>query len=189
MSLAFISVGNLNRRCVVLACLWLAPFTQAEAPPVTVVGAYSNVVVTDEHAQGYAIQLWRQGDLYFGFFQRAAGLAGDTPSGLLEDLRVDPQDHTIAFKAKLSVGSESMNGETWVPSRDLYQFSGTLFLDQISGSLVHLNGNHPESRGTAEEIKLYRSKKEEADLMLQTTSYQEWTESARKILRARGPKW
>src|SRR2546430_16462606 len=86
----------------------------ADVSSVTVVGAYSNMVITDVHAQGYSVELWQQGDRYVGFLLTAAGLAADTPTGILEDLRFDPTTRALTFKAKLSTGRSTVDGEHWV---------------------------------------------------------------------------
>jgi hypothetical protein len=161
----------------------------AHASSVTVVGAYSNIVSSGEHAQGTMVQLWRDGDLYFGFFVRAAGLAGDSPIGLLEDLRFDPGRKTLSFKARLSVGLATVDGETWLPTRDIFQFDGSLFSDQITGEIVHADALSPDRPATHESVKLYRVKKEEEAFVANASTYNEWTEWARRLLQARGPKW
>jgi hypothetical protein len=161
---------------------------KADAPSVSVVGAYSNRVITDQQARGYGIQLWQEGTHYFGFFLSAAGLADDIPLGILENLRYDPAAKTLSFKARMSVGTATMDGDNWVPTRDIYQFDGTLYPDQISGSLIHINALQPDRPAKHEEVKLYRSRTEEAALPV-FKSYAQWSELARKLLAARGPKW
>ena len=53
------------------------------------VGAFSNMRYTDEHADGYTLMLWRAGDCLFGLFESSQGLAGDTPVGELQGVRVE----------------------------------------------------------------------------------------------------
>ncbi len=55
---------------------------------IAIVGEFSNMRYTEEHAYGYTVQLWRQGDALFGFFLASYGLAGDTPAGMLEQLQI-----------------------------------------------------------------------------------------------------
>ena len=55
----------------------------------------------------------------------------------------------------------SSDGEHWFPSRDLFQFEGTLYPDQITGTLIHADALTPDRAGQAEEVKLYRAKDEE----------------------------
>src|SRR5262245_39310927 len=136
MSKAFTSAGKLAG--LLLLCLASA---QAE---VQVVGAYSNRVVTDVRSQGYGIQLWQEGTQYFGFFLSSSGMAEDIPLGVLEELRVDPTARTISFKAKMTIGRSTSDGETWVPTRDLYIFTGTIYPDQISGNLIHTDTLQPD---------------------------------------------
>jgi hypothetical protein len=51
------------------------------------VGEFSNVRYTAEHAYGYAVQLWRDGDRLIGLLMVSEGLQGDTPTGMLENVR------------------------------------------------------------------------------------------------------
>ena len=81
-----------------------------------------------------------------------------------------------------------MDGEHWVPSRDLFQFEGTLYPDQITGSLIHADALTPDRVGQAEEVKLYRTKDEET-AMPRPATYAQWEEMARHVMEARGPKW
>ena len=173
---------------VFLSAISLALLAASAYADVTVVGAYSNRVVTDVRAQGYDIQLWKDGDQYFGFFLSAGGLADNIPLGTLDNLRVDPTAKTISFQTKMSVGRSSLDGETWEPTRDMYQFSGTLFPDQISGDLVHVDELLPDTPATHEDVKLYRNREEEQSLPT-FTSYQQWLELSRKLMATRGPKW
>src|SRR4051812_42655477 len=113
-----------HRGWLLLAALIIAPAVRADEP-VAVVGVYSNHIVADKQAQGYFVQLWHEADQYFGFFFSSMGLNEDMPMGILENVRFDPSSRTLSFKSKLSVGSTTMNGETWTPTRDVYQFDGT----------------------------------------------------------------
>ncbi len=154
------------------------------------VGAYSNILYAQDQAQGYSVRLWRDNDLYYGLLYRASGLATDMPVGLLESVRVTPDTKTLTFKARLSVGVVTVSGEDWVPSRDVFQFQGTLFPNQITGNMIHADMMNPSRPGKHEELTLYRSAKEEADFMLEAPDgYNEWNRWAEKILQAHGPKW
>jgi hypothetical protein len=155
---------------------------------VSVVGAYSNRIVADKNAQGYGIELWNDGDRYFGFFLNSAGMNEDMPLGVMEDLRYDPATHVLVFKAKLSVGRTTVDGESWVPTRDVYHFEGTLFPDQISGDLIHIDAMQTDRPATHEAVKLYRAREEEASLP-KFKSFEQWSELARKLMAARGPQW
>jgi hypothetical protein len=56
--------------------------------PIVTIGAFTNMRYDGEHAHGYTAELWRERDRIFGFFLSSPGLAGDTPTGLL-DVRFD----------------------------------------------------------------------------------------------------
>ncbi len=71
---------------------------------VTFVGSFSNMRYTEEHQYGDEIDLWRSGNQIFGHFLHSAGLAGDTPTGLIEDVKYDPKNGNLSFKAKLTMG-------------------------------------------------------------------------------------
>jgi hypothetical protein len=188
MSRATISVVSLPlKTACLLSVLALAPLGVAFAE-AEVVGAYSNRVVTDVRAQGYGVQLWRDGERYFGFFLNSAGMAEDIPLGVLEELHFDPAARTLSFKARLSVSKTTSDGENWVPTRDLYRFDGTLFPDQISGELSHSDPAQPDKPGSSETVKLYRAREEEAALP-KFRNYQQWADLAKKLIATRGPQW
>ncbi len=174
-----------KRFLITVFCLGLtAPAWAA----VEVVGTYSNRIVADKQARGYGIQLWREGSTYFGFLFSTNGLAEEMPMGVLEDVRFDPNDHSLSFKARLSVDRATLNGETWVPTRDVFQFQGTLFPDQITGHLIHADALQPDRAPIPEDVKLYRAHEEEQAMPTPST-YEAWSRLAQKLLAANGPKW
>jgi hypothetical protein len=146
------------------------------------------MVFTGEHADGYGVELWDADGQLAGLLYRAAGLAQDIPVGQLEDIRYNPKDRTLSFKARLSIGVATVNGDSWEPTRDIYQFQGTLFPDQLTGELMHGDRLHSDRPLTSESVKLYRDEKLEKQTP-QPKSYSEWAEGLRIKLQARGPKW
>jgi hypothetical protein len=85
------TVSRLARFVVLF--LAFCPFTMgAEDGSSSFVGEFSNVRHTAEHAYGYSVMLWNDGDQLFGLFSAANGLAGDTPVGLLENVQLDSGD-------------------------------------------------------------------------------------------------
>jgi hypothetical protein len=52
---------------------------------ISPIGEFSNERYTEEHAYGYAVELWRDGDSAISLFLVSEGLQGDTPAGLLEN--------------------------------------------------------------------------------------------------------
>jgi hypothetical protein len=167
-------------RGLLLSAFVLAAFA-AEAP-VRVVGEFSNVRYTHEHEYGYSVQLWRRGDELFGFLLSAAGLQGDTPMGVLEDVRFDPNTGKLQFRSKLTVGIIQRNGGN-EPSRDLFEFNGVLRGSIITGVLRH------KDNGIAAATELVKLRKVRQDSLFQPLDFAAWQKDAAKLLSRRGPKW
>ncbi len=85
-----------------------------------VVGTYSNIRYTQEHAYGYLVDLWRQGDRIVGIFSFTDGAQADFDTGTLDNVTYDPPTGALAF--------ESYAG--------MFQFSGTLMEKAVSGRLL-----------------------------------------------------
>ena len=148
----------------------------AQAPrPITFVGEFSNMRYTEEHAYGYTVQLWREGTAVFGLFLASEGLAGDTPTGLLDDLKYDPRSGQLSFKAKLTMGLDARNQ----PSHDLFEFDGKMSARAVSGVLKHA--------AAPERVNLRKVRTDPA--FDQPRTYDEWKRQTDDILRRRGPKW
>ena len=92
---------------------------------------------TEEHAYGYTVQLWREGASVFGLFLASEGLAGDTPTGLLDDLKYDPRSGKLSFKAKLTIGIDARRQ----PSHDLFEFDGARSAQAVSGVLKRVGAS------------------------------------------------
>lgn len=147
-----------------------------QAPrPIIFAGEFSNMRYTEEHAYGYSVQLWREGATVFGLFLASQGLAGDTPTGLLDDLKYDARSGKLSFKAKLTMGID----ERQQPTHDLFEFDGALSARAASGVLKH---------GAASERINLRKLQPDAALS-QPRTYDEWKRQTDEILRRRGPKW
>ena len=151
-------------------------------------GVFTNMRFTGEHQSGYSVELWQEKGRLFGFFLAAAGLAGDTPTGLLEDVVFDSRTGKLTFGARLSTGSTFNNNNEQVPTRDIYGFHGTLRGQKLTGVLEHTDALDPSATGTKTNISLTRSKKE-SESMVGAKSYDEWRKAADEILKLRGPKW
>ena len=161
---------------LLLAMLSLIAAAFAQAPrPITFVGEFSNMRYTEEHAYGYSVQLWREGAAVFGLFLASEGLAGDTPTGLLDGLKYDPRSGKLSFKAKLTMGVDARQQ----PSHDLFGFNGTLRARAVSGVLKH--------EAASERINLRKLQPDAA--LAQPPTYDEWKRQTGEILRRRGPKW
>jgi len=162
------------RAVVPVLSLIAAAFAQAPRP-ITFVGEFSNMRFTEEHAYGYSVQLWREGATVFGLFLASEGLAGDTPTGLLDDLKYDPRSGKLSFRAKLTMGIDARQQ----PTHDLYQFEGNLSARAVSGVLKH--------GAASERVTLGKLQPDAA--LAQPRSYDEWKRQTDEILRRRGPKW
>jgi len=157
---------------------------QSAAGPVTVVGEFANMRFTQEHAYGYSVQIWRQADTLFGLFMASEGLQGDTPTGLLDGIKFDPQTGALTFTTRLTIGVAYL-GDTPVPSRDLFEFRGMLQRLTLIGTLTRWDKLHPAAEPTIERVRL---QKQPSTLMIQPASYDAW-QRADGILGRRGPKW
>jgi hypothetical protein len=163
-------------RARVVAMLSLITVAFAQAPrPITFVGEFSNMRFTEEHAYGYSVQLWREGATMFGLFLASEGLAGDTPTGLLDDLKYDSRSGRLSFRAKLTMGVDARQQ----PSHDLFEFDGKLSARALSGVL--------KRAAASEHINLRKLHPDSA--LDQPRTYDEWKRQTDEILRRRGPKW
>lgn|SRR5690349_3011144 len=154
--------------------------------PVAAVGEFSNMRYTEEHAYGYSIQLWRAGETLFGLFLASEGLAGDTPTGLVENVRFDPATRKLSFQAKLTMGIRIDGDGASRPSQDLFEFDGRLNQNELAGTLKHSDRLQSPASAKTERVRLKR----QAQTTIETfQNYQEWKTRTAEILKLRGPKW
>lgn len=99
----------------------LTAFARDPDRPIRAIGDFSNMRYTEEHAYGYTVELWRDGDSAIGVFLVSAGLQGDTPVGMLENVRFDSRTGALSFTAKLTTGVAVLPGGRQEPSRDLFE--------------------------------------------------------------------
>ena len=156
--------------------------------PIVTIGAFSNMRYTSEHAYGYKVELWRERNRIFGFFLASQGLQGDTPTGLLENVKFNPRTGQLAFRARLTTSLFSNRRFHMVPSRDVFQFTGVLKGNRMIGTLEIANALTPTGAPRRKEVKLKRSQSE-SEVMIEAQSYDDWKRQAEKILQFRGPKW
>jgi hypothetical protein len=183
-----VEMKALNFRLFASLVLGFAMFTLpvSALDPVVFVGEFSHMRQTAEHAYGYSVQIWRQGDKLFGLFSDTSGLSGDTPTGILEDVEFDPQFGKVSFSAKLSVASIYTGNGKQQPTHDLFTFRGMLAGNLLSGVLEHTDKLHSNSQPTTSKVRLVRDRNPS---MIECHTYAEWKQSADQILRFRGPKW
>lgn len=155
------------------------------------IGTWSNVVVSeseDPHAAGFELQLWRHDNEILGYLSEFVGPLGDPPIGKLENIVFDESTGEISFFVRMSIGLiHSGSDENWVPSKDVYLFSGKMDANRISGNLEHKILNSEEQSSVIEELTLKGGK--QPDQFWKDKSYEEWEEFYKLILNSRGPKW
>src|SRR5258705_2595764 len=152
------------------------------------IGAFSNMRYDAEHAHGYTAELWREQNRIFGFLLSSQGLMGDTPTGLLEEVRYEPRTGKLTFRARLTTGLFSNRQFNMVASRDVLGFKGVLKGRHMIGTLEIANELTPKEVPRREKIDLALSEKE-SEVMIEAHSYIDWRGKAEEILKVRGPKW
>jgi hypothetical protein len=165
-------------------CLAIPPAT-----PIVYVGEFTNMRHTVEHSYGFEVTLWRAGDCLIGVLASAGGLSGDTPVGVIQDVKYDQASGRLSFAAKLTTGVTSQRGSTtWEPSRDFYTFDGRVSATALTGVVTHEQRNHPHIAPAKTDVTLSVSK---SDMIVARTasSYGQWQQEWKPILAARGPKW
>jgi len=135
---------------------------------------------TEEHAYGYAVQLWRTKGSLIGLFMASAGLAGDTPTGRIEDVHYDPATGRIRFEARISMGTDARDR----PTRDVFAFDGMLTGKGLIGEIAQ-----SVAEGSSPPLKTRVMLRPATHEIAGFTSVDAWREWADFILEIRGPKW
>jgi hypothetical protein len=173
---------------IAISALWLtagvgegAAATDGVAP----IGSYTAMHYSDEHCDGYAIDLWSTAETVQGLFHVCHGLEDSQAVGLIEQVSYDEKTGHLTFTARLTVGSDYVRGGKEVPSRDVFTFDGHLATTEVTGTLKHVDQVHVKSVATSERIRL---KKQREDLS-SYPSLADWRRKMDETLEARGPKW
>lgn len=156
--------------------------------PVKVLGTFMCVKSNGEHAYGYSVELWQQGARIFGLISAHDGLIGDPPTGLLENVRFEPRTKKFSFRAKLTLGMFFSEKYDNVPSRDVFEFEGTLTAARLAGTLSVTNELCADKCPEKKKINLPRSK-EWSSLLSPFKTYAEWKADADETLKRLGPEW
>jgi hypothetical protein len=159
--------------------------------PITVVGSFSNMRYTEEHAYGYAVELWRSADCLFGFFFSSSGLSGDTPTGLIENLKYEENAGAISFNARLTMGKVMIDASSFSfePAKDAYEFTGILKNNSLRGTVLHELKNFPAVQPRTPENVVLKLSQEDSNGMQYLPTFSQWELQAKEILKRRGPKW
>jgi hypothetical protein len=172
-------------RVFVSAGLALPAFAQQSGQAILPVGEFSNMRFSAEHANGYAVQLWRNGDSLIGLLLVSEGLQGDTPTGLLENVGFDSHSGKLTFTSRLTTGLMYVDGHQ-EPSRDLFMFTGILGSRTLTGTLKRTSLLVPSNSNMPERIQL---KVQPDAVLFSAGSYSDWKNQVDEILKRRGPKW
>ena len=165
-----------------LVVLFLFLTSAVNAGTVNFVGSYSNVESGDEgeHCSGYDIDLYEHEGSTIGNVSYSSGLCGDSPFGLLNEVKHEKKQGSLLFESKLSVG-EDAKGRT----KDILKFKGVLTQSSLSGvmSWFTYGSNKPYSE---EKVKVQKIEK---GWVVKSLDFEEWKKSQQELLKFRGPKW
>jgi hypothetical protein len=95
-------------------------------------------------------------------------------------------DSTLHYEVSWAKAGRAAPVGRQEPSRDLFEFSGTLKATVLTGTLKRSDLRQPSRPGSRERVQL---KIQPQAAMLPAGSYAEWTRKADEILKRRGPKW
>lgn len=159
--------------------------------PLTLVGVFDDMRYTEEHAQGYRLELWRAGDCLVGLWMAADGPIGDTPTGLIEQVQYEKSAGALAFQARLTMGEFVVGSRTITtePSKDLYQFAGTLRPTTLRGTVQHTIKNAAAVSASPSQKITLKFSREESKALNPRMTYAQWIREAQDTLKFRGPKW
>ena len=161
------------RRLLFSALLLVATASTAAPPSAQHLGFFSNERTLgsrdDPHAEGYALDLYQEGRQVFGKFCVSTGI--ETPCGVIDDVAVNSSTGALAFRAKLSTGTEFTrdSGPQGRPSRDLFEFVGTISSKAVRGLVTHRSGYEPTSEMQTEHVSLRRVRTDTAP-----ANYADW---------------
>ncbi len=154
---------------------------------VSAIGMFMDGKSDDDHALGYDVKLWKQGDKIYGLINAHLGLMNDPPAGILENVKFDKKTGKLSFAAKLSLDFTSGKKENErIPTHDLFEFNGILSKKSLAGKLKITNKTCTKNCVTTKTIKLPFSKLLKLD---KYKNYASWKKYANEILKTRGPNW
>lgn len=183
------------RHIVVVALLAIAVSSIAGQSQVAVLPSdqrisFSDVRTTggqDPHASGVEIELYKHAGAWAGFMSQWVGPVADPPVGKLDNLQVDESNGRMSFTAKLSLGVTIVKDtRSTAPTRDLFEFAGTIDANAISGTLSHKRADAPAGRTRQQPISLERQSRDSGTPAL---SYAGWLKIWNDVMKVRGPKW
>jgi hypothetical protein len=175
----------------VSACLlyvlttWSIGLAESSQPKIVPLGSFAKIQADGEHCSGYVVDLWRIDDTLLGTIEYCEGMAGDIPLGVIENQHFDASTGKISFTARLSVGMNYLKGGEETPSKDSWEFHGSIEGTMLAGALVQRNEVYPQRALKQVALMLTRQKKN----LRSFQSLADWTKWTTKVLQERGPKW
>jgi hypothetical protein len=173
---------------IAISALWLAAGVDegaAATDGVAPIGSYTAMRYSDEHCDGYAIDLWGNAETVQGLLHVCHGLADSQAVGLIEQVSYDEKTGHLAFTARLTVGSDYVRGGDQVPSRDVFTFDGHLATTEITGTLKHVDQVYAKRVATSEQIRL----KKQREKLSSYPTLADWRRKMDENLETTGPKW
>jgi hypothetical protein len=137
--------------------------------PVVVVGTFSNIRYTSEHANGEAVQVWRRGNRLVGLFMFTDGRQADFHTGILEHLRFNPTTGELSFDAYASQ----------------FHFDGRLEKTTVKGLLKRMQAE--TGRQIDENQVILKRDADFTHSMRAYSSEEEWNRYAAEEVRRLGP--
>ena len=153
------------------------------------VGTFSNMEFTEEHAYGSQLELWKCENEFIGLFMYSEGLAGDTPTGLLENVQYNPQAKGLTFDAKLTTGVRYRGPGKEEPTHDLFVFSGKLKDNSVEGVLKRFDKLENTHQPLIEKVVLKKMSEGDLAETFKIKTLHDWRSYSQMILKHRGPKW
>lgn len=164
------------RRLLFSALLLVATASTAAPPSAQHLGFFSNQRTVgssdDPHTEGYSVDIYREGQRVFGKLCVSTGI--ETPCGIIDEAKIQSSTGAITFRAKLSTGTEFTrdSGSQGRPSRDIFEFIGTISRNSVKGRMTHRSGYEPSSDAHIERVSLHR-----IHLNTATTRYADWAQA------------
>lgn len=162
-------------RWLLLAAIFFMGASSAAAPTIAQhLGFFSNQrtveSTNDPHTEGYSLDLYREGQQIFGKLCVSTGI--ETPCGIIDNAQIIPSTRAIRFRAKLSTGTEfsGSSAPQGRPSRDLFEFAGTISTSAVKGRLIHQSGY-----GAGSDIQSQRIVLRRIHTSTSLVSYAEWS--------------
>lgn len=153
-------MGTEMRWLLLTAFFLVGISSTAASPSAQHLGFFSNQRTVgsseDPHAEGYALDLYREGERIFGNFCISTGI--ETPCGIIDDAKIKLSTGAISFRAKLSTGTEFTrdSGSRGRPSRDIFEFVGTISSNALKGRITHRSDYGSASEIRPESVLLHR---------------------------------